>query len=220
MLRRHKSTPSRRSASDCHWCLRWRAQCSRRLRGNAAAATSAAVGGHSAQGRISLSNFEIRDVLFSSSSEGNNVQDKILSFLSRYRSIHDTTPLESTLRNGIGPYYSQFITSPIYFALSVTNLNDGKPEYFYKLPVGATLLPATHDRNVQWRQINSFELLLDGLIGSTALPVIFPPRNQYFDGGVLLTNLLPQRYFCETRSQTSYTSLYQRRGPWEKSITL
>jgi predicted acylesterase/phospholipase RssA len=43
----------------------------------------------------------------------------------------------------------------------------------------------THD-NAQWVEVTNLEKLIDALIGSTAIPIVFPPHKDYFDGGVLL----------------------------------
>jgi predicted acylesterase/phospholipase RssA len=152
------------------------------------------LGGYNAQRCISISFLEERYSTYSFCLR-EAISGKVLTFLSDFLSIHDTEPLESTLRERLKDYFNPFITSQIHFALSVTNLGDSKPEYFYKIPVGATLPPGARNRDVQWRQINSLELLLDGLIGSTAIPVLFPPRNQYFDGGVLLNQPITPALF-------------------------
>jgi predicted acylesterase/phospholipase RssA len=112
--------------------------------------------------------------------------DSIIQFLSEYRSLHDTTVFKSTLRKILSGYYNQFAQSQTFFAVSVTNLGNGRREYFYKVPVGQSLPDAAKRNDALWEPVSGLELLLDALIGSTALPVLFPPNESYFDGGVLL----------------------------------
>jgi len=102
-------------------------------------------------------------------------------------SIFNTAPLKETLRKKLSGYNGAFLQSPIYFAMSLTNLTLGKKEYFYKVPLGAPI-PDRVQRNegAIWTQVHGLEFLLDGLVGSTALPVVFPPQGPYFDGGVML----------------------------------
>jgi predicted acylesterase/phospholipase RssA len=86
-----------------------------------------------------------------------------------------------------GGYFGSFAQSPIHFAISVTNLTKSEREYFYKLPVGDLLSQtALQNKNVTWTEIKGLDHLVDALLGSTALPVLFPPNGTYFDGGVLL----------------------------------
>lgn len=113
--------------------------------------------------------------------------NSIMDFLSKHNSVHDTTIFKATLRQILGEWYDSFSQSGTYFALSATNLTNNRREYFYKLPVGSVLPTeaSTHDSEL-WQRINGLELLLDALVGSTALPILFPPHEGYFDGGVLL----------------------------------
>lgn len=114
--------------------------------------------------------------------------NSMLGFLSQYTSLHDTKPFKDTLRRILSGYYNDFAQSKTYFALSVTNLSNNRREYFFKVPVGASLpdAEARGPGGALWEQVTGLELLLDALVGSTALPVLFPPNGPYFDGGVLL----------------------------------
>ena len=37
-----------------------------------------------------------------------------------------------------------------------------------------------------WTEVRGLDHLVDALMGSTALPIMFPPNGSYFDGGVFL----------------------------------
>jgi predicted acylesterase/phospholipase RssA len=88
-----------------------------------------------------------------------------LKVLERHGSLHDTSPLKATLRNSLGGYWNSFAQSATHFALSVTNLNNRRREYFYKVPVGFRLPEAaTKNRETIWERIDGLELLLDSLI--------------------------------------------------------
>jgi predicted acylesterase/phospholipase RssA len=108
----------------------------------------------------------------------------ITDFLAQHKSVHDTTIFKTTLRNILDGWYNSFAQSGTYFALSVTNLANNRREYFYKVPGGSSIPADT--KEVSWERITGLEILLDALVGSTALPILFPPHEQYFDGGVLL----------------------------------
>jgi predicted acylesterase/phospholipase RssA len=109
-------------------------------------------------------------------------------FLEGQRSLYDTSPLKQTLTEILRDYYQQFCQSPTRCALSVTNLTQGRKELLYKLPPGETLPQAAHIGRLagSWQKILSQDMLVQALMGSTALPVLFPPFEGYFDGGVLL----------------------------------
>lgn len=110
----------------------------------------------------------------------------VSKFLRRHISWFDTAPLKQTLHAKLEGRFTQFSQSPIHFAMSVTNLTHKQREYFYKVPVGAELpRRATARQDVRWTRVASLDMLVDGLVGSTALPVLFPPHGPYFDGGVL-----------------------------------
>jgi predicted acylesterase/phospholipase RssA len=112
-------------------------------------------------------------------------ENAALTFLSTQESVFDNTPLVSTLKNALRKYDQQFAQSSVRCAVAVTNLTHGKKEVFYKMPPGQPL-PERQAQEVLWTKVEGLDLLVDCLTGSTALPVLFPPRAHYFDGGVLL----------------------------------
>jgi hypothetical protein len=98
-------------------------------------------------------------------------------------SVLSTDPLRLTLTNILQGYFSNFQQSKVYCAVSLTNLERGVGEIYYKLPPGE-LLPRNIGEN--WNKISSLDILVQILLGSTAIPILFPPHGSYFDGGVLL----------------------------------
>jgi predicted acylesterase/phospholipase RssA len=98
-------------------------------------------------------------------------------------SILSNDPLLDTLTKILQGYFQNFLQSKVSCAISLTNLERGVGELYYKLPPGK-LLPSGLDNN--WSQIRSLDILVRVLLGSTAIPILFPPHGSYFDGGVLL----------------------------------
>jgi predicted acylesterase/phospholipase RssA len=104
------------------------------------------------------------------------------------QSIFDTAPLENTLRRILQDRENAFLSSPMAFAISTTKLADSQPELFYKMPIGHVLPDtATQGRYAKaWTIITGLTQLLQALKGTSALPILFPPMEGRFDGGVLL----------------------------------
>lgn len=103
-------------------------------------------------------------------------------------SLLDTEPLNDKLRQILAGREHEFLSSPTAFAISLTLLAQGEPEFFYKLPIG-TQLPSNASQGPfqnAWRKIVGMESLLQALGGTTALPLLFPPMEGRFDGGVLM----------------------------------
>jgi predicted acylesterase/phospholipase RssA len=113
----------------------------------------------------------------------NGVVPALLQYLGRYDSLYSTKKLARTLRTILSPHIDNFLNSSTYLAISVTNLVNNAREFFYKLPPGAGSLPqrAADHENARWNPIRNLDQLIDALLGSTALPILFPPRAQYFD---------------------------------------
>jgi predicted acylesterase/phospholipase RssA len=88
----------------------------------------------------------------------------------------------------LNKHHQSFFQSKTKFAISLTYLTGGERRLFYKLPPGEVLPVTANTGWMQnaWRQIQGLEMLVQGLMGSTALPVLFPPFEGLFDGGVLL----------------------------------
>ena len=63
---------------------------------------------------------------------------------------------------------------------------------FYKCPPGEVLPQSFQSANLikeqpaVWRPVTGYKVLEQALMGTTALPLVFPPFQNYFDGGVLL----------------------------------
>src|SRR5262245_8421180 len=119
-------------------------------------------------------------------------------FLSHYESLLDNKPFEDRLREKVSPHYESFRASPTRFAVSVTDLVNGKRRYFYKGPRNDPLQEQVKEVKAwvpakdlqwslaEWTSVDTKEELLDAMVGSAAVPILFPPKRGYFDGGVLL----------------------------------
>lgn len=139
--------------------------------------------------QFALSRKELFKLIFSSGRIDLALQIA-MKFLDENKSIFDASPLQATLHDIFKPaVWQSFQQSPTYFAISLTNLQSKKKEVFFKLPVGETLSEAARRQQQKtiWTQLGaSSDLLVQALMGSTALPILFPPFGVYFDGGVLL----------------------------------
>lgn len=118
-----------------------------------------------------------------------SVSGSVKRFLARHQSIYDNSPLKQTLTKIFQGYYQSFCQSRTGCVLALTNLAQGRKELFYRMPDNQPL-PDEAQRGslagVLWKQIRSQDILVQALMGSTALPVLFSPFEGYFDGGVLL----------------------------------
>jgi predicted acylesterase/phospholipase RssA len=119
---------------------------------------------------------------------GQGVIQSVSNQLHKLQSIYDTSPLEQTLRTILRDRENTFLSSNIAFAISTTKLADSQPELFYKMPLGQLLPPeaASGKYEKAWTPILGLTQLLQALKGTSALPVLFPPMEGRFDGGVLL----------------------------------
>ena len=116
----------------------------------------------------------------------------LFRFADSKKSVLKTEALLGTLTTIFNGFESAFLHSPIWFAISLTNLTTRTKEIFYKIPPGS-FLPASFqvatlpkEQPPVWRPVNSYMILRQALMGTTALPLLFPPFESYFDGGVLL----------------------------------
>jgi predicted acylesterase/phospholipase RssA len=107
-------------------------------------------------------------------------------------SVFDTRPLEKTLAKIFAGREGKFLGSPIWFAISLTNLTTKSKEMFFKTPPGEAL-PARFQQTTlpkeqppEWKPVTGYKILNQALMGTTALPILFPSFESYFDGGVLL----------------------------------
>jgi predicted acylesterase/phospholipase RssA len=102
------------------------------------------------------------------------------------RSFFNTDPLRETLTDILNPYWNTFQIGEMQLAISLTNLTHNRKEIFYKLPSDKKLPDDASDDNARWNDLTNLEDLVSSLVGSAAIPIIFPPHKGYFDGGVLL----------------------------------
>ncbi len=100
-------------------------------------------------------------------------------------SFFNTEPLEKTLRKIFSAQPDEFIKSTLTCAISLTDLSQGNRVSYYHLPPGGKLPDKCQNGRTDWREISSIETLILALMGTTALPLLFPPFNTLFDGGVL-----------------------------------
>lgn len=114
--------------------------------------------------------------------------DTILHVLRGHRGFYDTAPFEATLKRILKGREHTFLSSPLRLAISTTKLADGEVELFYKIPHTETFPPqaATGTLANAWREIAGMTELIQALKGTTALPLLFPPMEGRFDGGVLM----------------------------------
>jgi len=118
--------------------------------------------------------------------------EPLMQYASQKGSVFDTRPLEKTLTKIFNGREAAFLGSPIWFAISLTNLTTKAKEMFYKTPPGAAL-PAKFQQTTlpkeqppAWKPVTGYKILNQALMGTTALPILFPSFQSYFDGGVLL----------------------------------
>ncbi len=112
-----------------------------------------------------------------------SISKAVIEFAKQSNSIYSTKPFEGTLKKVLSGYYQSFVQSSTSCVISLTNLTKGAGEVYYKLPVGQGLPGQDFG---DWSPITGLENLVQVLLGSTALPILFPPQYQFFDGGVLL----------------------------------
>src|SRR2546428_1971545 len=94
------------------------------------------------------------------------------------KSVFDATPLDETLDRLLRPRWDNLPSFKGTIAIAVTNLSTNSKKYYY------------YPQNVvspsqNWHPITSFEVLKEALLASTAIPIVFEPRNDEVDGGVL-----------------------------------
>jgi predicted acylesterase/phospholipase RssA len=120
----------------------------------------------------------------------------LMQFLDGHNSLLDTSTLAGKLREIFPPHSQPFFQSRIRFVISLTDLSAGARRFFYKLPPGEKLPKdaLVPELVTAWREIQSMEMLLQALMGTTALPVLFPPFEGLFDGGVLLNQPITPAY--------------------------
>jgi len=111
-----------------------------------------------------------------------SIQKAAATKLRQDRSILKTAPLKKTLGNIFtGNRATGFQLSKICFAISLTNLTEKRREVFYRTPDDHPPIDRPN-----WVRIRSPEMLIQALMGTTALPVLFPQFESWFDGGVLM----------------------------------
>jgi predicted acylesterase/phospholipase RssA len=139
-----------------------------------------------------LRNNQIYTAQFGSSSIGTlllssvrrlSIVEAITEFARKTTCIYSTAPFEKTLTKVLSGYYQNFVQSNVACVISLTNLTKAVGEIYYKLPVGESLNLANASN---WNRVTGLENLVQVLLGSTALPILFPPQYHFFDGGVLL----------------------------------
>ena len=111
----------------------------------------------------------------------------IKEFLQKQQSIYDTKPLTATLKTRLAEYYDAFRGSQTSCAIAVSNLTQNRREILYKIPSG-TSLPSTVNTGGTgntWSEIKGLDMLVQVLVGSAALPILFPIHVSYSDGGIM-----------------------------------
>jgi len=134
-----------------------------------------------------------------------SVSEAVKRFVTSETSIYDTSPLQRTLLRILAGYFQSFAQSPTTAVLSLTNLTRGSKEFFFKLPNGGSV-PANAQKGALWTRMDSLDLVVQALMGSTALPILFPPfAGTFFDGGVLMNQpITPALALGEPQGVYSY----------------
>lgn len=107
------------------------------------------------------------------------------------KSIFDTAPMEGTLDRIFADEARSeaFSKAKSTLVVSTTRLADGESELLYRLKGRKRSLPASARKGRYadaWTPVRSMTMLKQGLMGTAALPILFPPMEGRFDGGVLL----------------------------------
>lgn len=122
-------------------------------------------------------------------------RDGLLGILNEHlqgkRGFFDLSPFKQTMQNILRYQEGDLMKSPISLVVSCTNLSESYPEHFYKLPPGVALTyREPDDSRTRWTKIQGLPTLIQALTGSIAIPGLFPPMENRFDGGVLLNQPL------------------------------
>lgn len=97
--------------------------------------------------------------------------------------VFDTAPLQRKLRSIMNEERTEtFFRSRIKFAVSVSDLNEGSPRFYYSALGPIDINP--HEAPL-WRAIGNEEDLLDVVMASASIPIIFKPTKGLVDGGVM-----------------------------------
>lgn len=97
-------------------------------------------------------------------------------------SIFDSGPLEKTLRRQLEPRWEVFRKSTALTVLAATDTLERRPHYFLHC-IGDE--PKSAAGTATWEKIEAFPMLLDAVMATSAIPMLFPPRGHYVDGGVV-----------------------------------
>jgi predicted acylesterase/phospholipase RssA len=101
--------------------------------------------------------------------------------VAKHRCLCGTEPLRATLEQLFrGARYEEFSNNPIACVIASTDLTRGKRVFQFKRGERRQVsLPP------DWAEIRSEEHLMEALMSTTALPLLFPHHLNRFDGGVL-----------------------------------
>lgn len=126
------------------------------------------------------------------------LEASLRDFLEGERSLFDTGPMGEEVMAIIRTADEKkagdrgvFNNPDCSLVISTTQIADGEPELFYRLRIGIHLPARATDREhtrfaEAWRELQSLENLHQALMGTAALPVLFPAFANRHDGGVLL----------------------------------
>jgi predicted acylesterase/phospholipase RssA len=107
------------------------------------------------------------------------------NYLKNNNSVFNNAPLRETLERTFSKLDQKWAESNVRCVFSLTSLPERQIHYFYKLPSGEKL-PEELEASNAWTSISEIGGVYSPLMGSTGLPILFPPTANYFDGGVLL----------------------------------
>lgn len=130
--------------------------------------------------------WDILKRIWSRDFERRSVKDLIWDQVEHKRSYFDTAPLKKTLTGLLEGREGVFLRSPIKLAISTAEIATGDVSLFYKLPPAEKITPTMSRGRFKWEKITGLNPLIQALMGTSALPLLFPPMNTYYDGGTLL----------------------------------
>jgi len=127
----------------------------------------------------------------------------IRALLSKKRSIFRTEPLITQIEAEFGQSghgrFRHFTESQMSCVVALTDLRNRRRIFFVKQGLQHPKVSCPDDGC--WQEINAAETLHEALIGSTAIPVLFPPSpGDYFDGGILLNQPIQPALFLGAKT--------------------
>lgn len=135
--------------------------------------------------RSSIHKVNIKGIFFGLFNSGiiflktKNFSNSLYEGFADFGGIFDTSPLRRLLYRNLKLQRANFPSQSMAFAATLTNLKNQSKQICYKSPYN---FKSPTD---EWIEIINMQNLIDVLIGTTAIPGLYPPVGNYVDGGVL-----------------------------------